>query len=100
MSDEGKTIFHERVEWLGRNFDNKSNKSDKFYEITITTNGDSFIETRRWGRYGSKGQTKVLKHWSDYGAINSARSQLNKKREKGYTNVVAPLKRLASTMDD
>jgi len=100
MSDKG-TIFHERVEWLGRNFDNASGKSDKFYEITITWNGGrTYVETRRWGRFGSKGQTKILEHWSKYQALNSARSQLRKKRDKGYTDVVAPLTRLASAADD
>jgi predicted DNA-binding WGR domain protein len=101
MSDEGKTIFHERVEWLGRNNANASRKSDKFYEITITTNNGAYCrEIRRWGRYGTKGQTKLISHFSERSAINSARKQLNKKRDKGYTNVIAPLKRLASAMDD
>jgi predicted DNA-binding WGR domain protein len=100
MSEE-KTIFHERVEWLGRNHKNASGKSDKFYEITVLWNGGhSYVETRRWGRYGSKGQTKVLRHYGEWSALNSARSQLAKKRDKGYENVVAPLKRLASAMDD
>lgn len=100
MSNEG-TIFHERVEWLGRNYGNASGKSDKFYEITVAWNGGyTYVETRRWGRYGSKGQTKVLQHSGEYRALDSARSQLSKKRDKGYTDVVAPLTRLASAAED
>jgi len=98
---EQTTIFHKRLEWLGPNSDNASRKSDKFYEITITTNGGrSFVETRRWGRYGAKGQTKVVQHSYEWSAINSAEQQLAKKRDKGYTAPVAPLKRLASLADD
>jgi len=99
MSDNA--IFHERVEWLGRNYENKSSKSDKFYEITIESNGGrTYTETRRWGRWGTTGQTKEIPHRLLHRAISSARDQLSKKRDKGYTNVVAPLKRLASAMDD
>jgi predicted DNA-binding WGR domain protein len=95
-------IFHERLEWLGRNFENKSGKSDKFYEVTITVDADGgkYTETRRWGRFGTKGQTKRLTHYSRYQAVSSARTQLEKKRDKGYTSPVAPLKRLASLVDD
>ena len=97
MSDNA--IFHERVEWLGHNPDTASCCSDKFYEITITERG-FYVETRRWGRWGTTGQTKEIPHRLLHRAISSARDQLAKKRRKGYTNVVAPLKRLASAMDD
>jgi predicted DNA-binding WGR domain protein len=99
---EQRTILHERLEWLGANFENKSGKSDKFYEITVTTNGGRlFTETRRWGKYGTKGgKPKVIEHYSEWSALDSAQTKLAKQRDKGYTKPVAPLKRLASLMDD
>lgn len=93
-------LFFERLEWLGSNHANKSGQSDKFYEITISKEDGRFVETRRWGRFGAKGQTKVLRHWGEWSALDSARMQLRKKRKKGYTKPVAPLKRLASIMED
>lgn len=97
--NEGQ-IFYERLEYLGRNDANQSRKSDKFYEVEVLWNGGHYIEVRRWGRYGTKGQTKEIRHWTEYLAIDSAMKQLGKKREKGYTDAVAPLRRLASTIED
>lgn len=94
------TIFQERVEWLGANHANASGKSDKFYEVTVTHEDGAFVETRRWGRFGAKGQTKAVRHYSEWQALNSARGQLSKKRDKGYTSPVAPLIRLAHVMDE
>jgi len=93
-------VAHERLEWLGANHANKSSKSDKYYEITIHEEGNFYVETRRWGRFGAKGQTKVLTHYNKWSAFWSANEQLAKKRAKGYTRPVAPLVRLASVLDD
>ena len=97
---EQNHVLHERLEWLGANHDNASGKSDKFYEVTVDHNDLYFTETRRWGRFGAKGQTKVLQHYGEYSALESARKILAKKRDKGYTKPVAPLTRLASVLDD
>jgi predicted DNA-binding WGR domain protein len=97
---ETKEIFRDRVEWLGKNHGNASGKSDKFYEIVIVPQNGTYVETRRWGRFGANGQTKVLTHYSEWRAIQSAKGQISKKRAKGYTRCVDALTRLASVMDD
>jgi len=98
---EKKILLNERLEWLGANHANKSSRSDKFYQIEISWNGGRvYTETRRWGRYGTKGQSKVIEHHYEWSAFDSARSQLRKKAAKGYTKEVAPLQRLASVMED
>lgn len=97
---ETTEIFRERVEWLGKNHANQSGKSDKFYEIVVVEQNGHHIETRRWGKYGAKGQVKVLTHYSEYSALRSAEDQLKKKRAKGYTRCVDALTRLASVMED
>lgn len=99
MSNEN-TLYQDRVEWLGANHANQSGKSDKFYEVTVAQVGERFVELRRWGRYGAKGQTKTLTHYSEYSATQSAKAQIEKKRAKGYTRPVDALSRLASVMDD
>lgn len=97
---ETKEIYRDRVEWLGKNHANASGKSDKFYEVTVIAQNGHYIETRRWGKYGAKGQVKVVTHsWETY-ALRSAKEQIKKKRSKGYTRCVDALTRLASVMDD
>jgi len=93
-------IFSERLEWFGSNGANKSGKSNKFYLVEIFPDGNKFNEVRRWGRFGAKGRTKTLVHWSEMAALDSAQEQLAKKRKKGYTSPVAPLKRLAAALED
>lgn len=102
MTDERKQILFERLEYLGANAQNKGGKSDKFYEVEVVCNGGStYVETRRWGAFTTtKPQSKVLQHYSEWSAVDSARKVLAKKRAKGYTKPIAPLKRLASVMDD
>jgi predicted DNA-binding WGR domain protein len=98
---EQRTLLHERLEWYGANAGNKSGKSDKFWDITVSTNGgNTFTVTRWYGRYGTKGQRKVKEHWSELAALSEARSLIRKKRDKGYTSPVAPLTRLASVADE
>lgn len=94
------SIFFERVEWLGPNEANTSRKSDKFYEVEVTVSGAQYVETRRWGRYGAKGQTKVVTHYYKESAVRSAKEQIRAKLDKGYTRPVAPLVRLASVADE
>lgn len=98
---EQKVIFDKTLEYLGKNDKNRSNKSDKFYQIVITMeNTTLFIETRTWGKYGTKGQSMTINHYDDYRALRSANKQLTKKRNKGYTNSVNALTRLATIADD
>ena len=95
------SIYSARVEWLGANYDNASRKSDKFYEIVVTATANGrFIEKRRWGKYGATGQTKIINHYSEWDALQSARKQIESKVKKGYTKPVAPLTRLATAMED
>lgn len=44
-----------RLEFYGYNPDNKSGHSEKFWQLE----GEGGTVTRRWGRFGTKGQTKV-----------------------------------------
>jgi len=99
MSEE-KIIFQERLEFLGSNYKNASGRSDKFYECFVTVYRGRCIVQRRWGRFGAKGQSKEERYYSEYTALEKARELLAKKREKGYTSPVAPLKRIASVLDD
>jgi len=101
---EDKPLFYERVEYLGPNSKNDSRSSDKFYEITITQDEPGgkatfFYETRRWGKYGSKGQTKKITHWYEYAALRSAKQQIRKKRDKGYGDPIGGLTRLAQAAE-
>jgi predicted DNA-binding WGR domain protein len=97
-----------RVEWLGANHANKSGKSDKFYEITITPEteqqwGDGWWwrVVARYGKFGTKGQTKDYGiHHSQNTARYVARRILDKKLAKGYTEPVDALTRLARVMED
>ena len=87
-------IYMARVEYLG-------GKSDKFYEMSVYADANGgFIEKRRWGRYGAKGQTKIVYHHSEWYATQSAQTQVSAKLNKGYTRPIAPLTRLATAMDN
>jgi predicted DNA-binding WGR domain protein len=44
-----------RLEYFGYNPDNASGHSEKFWQLE----GEGRAVTRRWGRFGSKGQTKA-----------------------------------------
>lgn len=43
-----------RLEFFGFNPDNKSGHSEKYWQLE----GEGLTVTRRWGRFGSKGQTR------------------------------------------
>lgn len=100
MSEQRTSEYHARVEWLGPNDANQSRKSDKFYEITVTQEGCAVKEIRRWGKWGTEGQTKVINHYSLWSAVESAKKQLKKKRKKGYRDPVDALTRLAHQIGD
>ena len=95
-------IFNERLEMLAFNPKNKSGKSNKFYQIVVEGRNDLSVynETRRWGKYGTKGQVKIITHYGEWSALSSARSMIAKKKSKGYTKPIAALVRLATAMDD
>ncbi len=99
---EQAPVFRDRVEWLGSNHANTCGTSDKFYEVRVYAipNGRSFYEERRWGRYGTKGQTKTIEHFSEWRAMESAKKQIKAKEKKGYTRPVNALTRLATAMED
>jgi len=44
-----------RLEFYGYNPENKSGHSEKFWQLE----GNGMTVTRRWGRFGSKGQVKA-----------------------------------------
>jgi len=44
-----------RLEFYGYNAENKSGHSEKFWQLE----GNGTTVTRRWGRFGSKGQAKA-----------------------------------------
>ena len=62
-----------RLEFYGYNAENKSGHSEKFWQLE----GNGATVTRRWGRFGTKGQTKAD---NLYDALNKA----VKKMTKGY----------------
>lgn len=94
-------IFSERVEWLGSNHSNASGKSNKFYEVVVETDTQGrFLEQRRWGKYGTRGQTSEIVHWNERQALASARAQIRAKLSKGYTRPVDALTRLAHQLED
>ena len=102
MSDqEDNPIYYDRVEYLGPNSKNDSRSSDKFYEVTVVSQhtGQLWKETRCWGKYGAKGQTKVITHHWEYNALWSAKEQIRKKRSKGYTDPIGGLTRLAQAAE-
>ena len=100
--DEQAPVFQDRVEWLGANYNNASMASDKFYEVRVYAipNGRTFYEERRWGKYGAKGQTKTVEHFSEWRAVESAKKQIKSKLNKGYTRPINALTRLATAMED
>lgn len=66
-----------------RRFEYKDEKSDKFWEIDQTKNA----LTTRWGRIGTKGQSKT-KDYADEAAAGAAlEKQIDEKTGKGYQEV-------------
>jgi predicted DNA-binding WGR domain protein len=103
VSDESTTkpIFFERIEWFGPNDDNKGGKSDKFYEAEVRYLGRcEFLLIKRWGKTGTKGQTREKTFRFCRDAERAAQAVIAKKRAKGYTNPVSIVDRLASLVEE
>jgi len=60
--DYGAPVYHKYLEYLGPNEDNVSGKSDKFWEVAVFRVRDWHVVITRWGKFGSKGQTKEKRH--------------------------------------
>ena len=67
-----------RLEIYGYNGANKSGHSEKFWQLE----GEGTAVTRRWGRFGSRGQTKV-------DTLTGALAKAEEKLAKGYRPVSA-----------
>lgn len=67
-----------RLEFYGYNGDNKSGHSEKFWELE----GEGTTVTRRWGRFGSRGQ-----RMADY--LSRALEKAGEKMARGYRPVSA-----------
>ena len=65
-----------RLEFMGYNPDNKSGHSEKFWQLE----GEGTTVTRRWGRFGSRGQTMA-----DY--LSRALEKAAVQMAKGYRPV-------------
>jgi predicted DNA-binding WGR domain protein len=71
-----------RYEYKGSNYKNQSGHSSKFWEITWEQVGHVGKIVTRWGKIGSKGQTKM-----QYGSLYKAKDMASAKSVKGYSLV-------------
>jgi predicted DNA-binding WGR domain protein len=100
-NDLGEPIYFVRLEYVGENSANVSNKSDKFWEVAVFPTDDGrFTVVRRWGKFGARGQIKPETAWSKHGAKRKARDMKAKKREKGYTKEIDVITRLGMLGDE
>jgi len=81
--EKGAGTWKRRLEYVGWNYKNTSGKSSKFYEATVSGNTVTF----RWGKIGSKGQSKTHTKGSGVTALVFAKAQIAKKMAKGYKKV-------------
>lgn len=65
-----------RLEFYGYNPDNKTGHSEKYWQLE----GDGATVTRRWGRFGTRGQTKA-------DTLHTALDKAAEKMAKGYRPV-------------
>lgn len=100
-------VYHRYLEYVGANDENKSGKSDKYWEVAVFANRaatgavcDLFLVVRRWGKYGTKGTIKPEEQWSEWSAIEHAREMKAKKRAKGYTKEIDVITRLGMKFDE
>ena len=98
--DYGAPVYHKYLEYLGPNEDNVSGKSDKFWEVAVFRVPGGFDVITRWGKFGSKGQSKRSFTRSKYTAGDSAATQARKKRAKGYTREVDVITRMGALLGD
>lgn len=97
---EGDLVYHRYLEFVGPNADNASGKSDKFYEVAVVKRADGkFVVVRRWGKYGTKGQTKEEVCSDKWAAKAKARDLKSKKRAKGYTKEIDVITRLGTLVN-
>jgi predicted DNA-binding WGR domain protein len=97
---EGEIVYHKYLEFVGANADNASGKSNKFWEIAVIKQGGKFTVVRRWGKYGTKGQTKDGESFYDkYTAKSHAKAHQRKKRDKGYTKEIDVITRLGTLVN-
>ena len=96
----GEIIYHRYFEFVGPNAANASGKSNKFWEIAVLKLNGKYTVVRRWGKYGSKGQTKEESFGSDKWTATSHAQQVQaKKKDKGYTKEVDVITRLGTLVD-
>ena len=93
----GDPIKHTYLEFVGKNAENVSGQSNKFWEAAIFKKDDyDYVFVRRWGKYGAKGQIKE----QNYQRLRHAKTQLRKVRnskwDKGYTKEVDVITRLGT----
>lgn len=73
--------FKLRLEYVGKNEQNVSGKSSKFWQAEVW--GCHFV--RRWGKIGTKGQTMRETFADGYQAKQAAMKMAGEKQRKGYT---------------
>ncbi len=95
----GKPVYHRYLEFVGPNYENQSLKSNKFWEVAVFADGTKYVVATRWGKFGAKGQTKTKVCWGQWTAEESALTQAQKKRDKGYGHEIDVITRLGATLD-
>lgn len=99
LTDDPEYFIH--LEFVGANSDNKSGKSNKFWQVGVFAVGNHrYVAVRRWGKYGTNGQCKAQSQTPRWTAINFAEDNEQKKRDKGYTKEVDIITRLATIVDE
>ncbi len=97
-NEMGEPLAHVYLEYLGPNDKNASGQSNKYWECAVfvdkSTKDTSYLIVRRWGRYGSKGQTKVERDYSNRYAVELCHGYAREKRGKGYTKEIDVVTRL------
>lgn len=97
----GEPAYHVYLEYMGDNEKNLSGKSNKFWEcIVVQSQGGGYITVRRWGRYGSKGQSTFRRFFRLGAARDFAREHAAKKRAKGYTREIDVVTRMGAVLED
>lgn len=65
---------------------NDSEKHNKVWSAELTNNGVITVETK-WGRLGTKGQSKTETFYSEYEAKHAIEKKRNEKERKGYFEI-------------
>jgi len=97
----GKVVYHKYVEYVGDNAENESGKSDKFWEVCVFEGRHGRgVMVRRWGKFGTNGQTNEKSFPSSYRARSKASDIYHQKRDKGYTKEVDIITRLGTLVGE